>query len=101
MLTRAALKGKRPAVLSGMFKNTTAATTRLSSYPMTPTPFLGNLPRRNLRLHEYEGFALYQDYRVPIPLGNIAYSAKEALFHARTIARETDYKSKFVVKAQV
>ena len=38
---------------------------------------------------------------MPIPLGNIAYSGKEALYHARTIARETDYKSRFIVKAQV
>lgn len=31
----------------------------------------------------------------------MAYSGKEALYHARTISRATDYKAKFVVKAQV
>jgi succinyl-CoA synthetase beta subunit len=38
---------------------------------------------------------------MPIPLGNIAFSGKEALYQARLIARATDYQSKFVVKAQV
>lgn len=44
---------------------------------------------------------MLQEYRIPIPLGNIAFTGKEAMYHARNIARATDYKSKFVVKAQV
>mmetsp|Transcript_17719 Transcript_17719/g.29982 ORF Transcript_17719/g.29982 Transcript_17719/m.29982 type:complete len:89 (+) Transcript_17719:103-369(+) len=44
---------------------------------------------------------LLEKYRIPIPLGNIAFTGKEAMFHARNIARATEYQSQFVVKAQV
>jgi hypothetical protein len=43
--------------------------------------------------------SLLQDYRVPVPLGNIAFSGREAMFHAKNIAREKDYKTKFIIKA--
>ena len=59
------------------------------------------MPHRNLVLHEWQTLQLLQEYRIPIPLGDIAHSGKEAMFQARNIFRATDYKSTFVVNAQV
>lgn len=58
-----------------------------------------SMPTRLMRIHEYQLLELLQDRKVPIPLGNIAYSGKEAFYHARHIAKATDYQSEFVVKA--
>ena len=54
-----------------------------------------------MRLHEWQSLALLQNYRIPVPLGDIAHSGKEAKFQARNIARANDYKAKFIIKAQV
>lgn len=67
----------------------------------TTSKGLFSMPRRNLVLHEWQTLQLLQEYRIPIPLGDIAHSGKEAMFQARNIFRATDYKSTFVVNAQV
>jgi hypothetical protein len=36
------------------------------------------LPMRRIKLHEYQAGALLNSYKVPIPLGNVAFSADEA-----------------------
>lgn len=37
-----------------------------------------SLPMRRLKLHEYQAGALLNSYKVPIPVGNVAFSADEA-----------------------
>lgn len=37
-----------------------------------------SLPMRRLKLHEYQAGALLNSYNVPIPVGNVAFSADEA-----------------------
>ena len=37
-----------------------------------------SLPLRRLKLHEYQAGALLHKFDVPIPLGNVAFSAAEA-----------------------
>ena len=54
---------------------------------------------RRLKLHEYQAGSLLHKYRVPIPLGNVAYNAKEALLVARQFGQKKQME--FVVKAQV
>jgi succinyl-CoA synthetase beta subunit len=36
-----------------------------------------------LKLHEYQAGKLLSDYKVPIPLGNIAFNGKEAFLVAK------------------
>jgi succinyl-CoA synthetase beta subunit len=50
-------------------------------------------------LHEYQASDLLSQYNIPIPRGNIATNSKEAYVIARKFG--SDYKGKFVVKAQV
>ena len=38
------------------------------------------MPTRGLVLHEWQSLQLLQEYRIPIPLGDIAHSGKEAMF---------------------
>ena len=53
------------------------------------------LPLRRLKLHEYQAGALLHSFKVPIPIGNVAFSADEA----RDVASKI--KGGMVVKAQV
>ncbi len=58
-----------------------------------------HLPKRGIKLHEYQAGKLLHSYKVPIPIGNVAFSAKEAF----TVASQFGAKDvkEFVVKAQV
>jgi succinyl-CoA synthetase beta subunit len=38
---------------------------------------------RRLKLHEYQAGKLLHKYRVPIPLGNVAFGGKEAFLVAK------------------
>ncbi len=42
-----------------------------------------DLPLRRLKLHEYQAGRLLHKYRVPIPLGNVAFNGKEAFLVAK------------------
>lgn len=42
-----------------------------------------DLPMRRLKLHEYQAGKLLHKYRVPIPLGNVAFNGKEAFLVAK------------------
>jgi hypothetical protein len=42
-----------------------------------------DLPLRRLKLHEYQAGKLLHRFRVPIPLGNVAYNGKEAFLVAK------------------
>ena len=37
-----------------------------------------SLPLRRLKLHEYQAGALLNSFKVPIPVGSVAFSADEA-----------------------
>jgi succinyl-CoA synthetase beta subunit len=56
-----------------------------------------DLPLRRLKLHEYQAGKLLHHYRVPIPLGGVAQSGKEALLVARQFAQKRQME--YVVKA--
>jgi succinyl-CoA synthetase beta subunit len=58
-----------------------------------------DLPMRRLKLHEYQAGKLLHKYRVPIPLGNVAFNGKEALLVARQFGMKKQME--YVVKAQV
>jgi succinyl-CoA synthetase beta subunit len=45
--------------------------------------FAKDLPLRRLKLHEYQAGKLLHRYRVPIPLGNVAFNGKEAFLVAK------------------
>ena len=57
------------------------------------------LTRRQLYLHEYQAAQLIHRYKIPIPLGTVAFSGKEAFAIGRKFG--SDFNRKFVVKAQV
>ena len=57
---------------------------------------MGAIPKRNMILHEYHAAQLVRYYNVPIPIGHIAFSSKEAY----AIARKLEASS-YMVKAQV
>ena len=42
-----------------------------------------DLPMRRLKLHEYQAGKLLYKYKVPIPLGNVAFNGKEAYLVAK------------------
>lgn len=42
-----------------------------------------HLPLRGIKLHEYQAGKLLSQYRVPIPLGNVAQNGKEAFLVAK------------------
>lgn len=42
-----------------------------------------DLPMRRLKLHEYQAGRLLNKYRVPIPVGNVAFNGKEAYLVAK------------------
>ncbi len=54
---------------------------------------------RGIKLHEYQAAQLLHKYRVPVPLGNVAYNAEEAFLVAKQFGEK--YDQDFVVKAQV
>lgn len=58
-----------------------------------------DLPMRGLKLHEYQAGKLLSRYRVPIPLGNVAFSGKEAYLVAKQFGQRKQME--YVVKAQV
>lgn len=58
-----------------------------------------DLPLRRLKLHEYQAGKLLHHYRVPIPLGGVAQSGKEAFLVAKQFGQKR--KMEYVVKAQV
>ena len=45
--------------------------------------FNKDLPMRRIKLHEYQAGKLLQKYRVPIPLGGVAFNGKEAFLVAK------------------
>ena len=51
-----------------------------------------------LRLHEYQAAQLMHRYRIPIPRGNVAYTAEEAVATAKAFGDDVDNK-KFLIKA--
>jgi hypothetical protein len=53
-----------------------------------------NLPMRRIKLHEYQAGALLHKFKIPIPLGNVAYTPNEAHQVASTFK-----SSGYVVKA--
>ena len=59
-----------------------------------------DLPLRRLKLHEYQAGRLLHRYRVPIPLGNVAYNGKEAFLVAKQFSQKRPMNG-YVVKAQV
>jgi succinyl-CoA synthetase beta subunit len=54
---------------------------------------------RRLKLHEYQAGQLLHKFKVPIPLGNVAFSGKEAFLVAKQFGQAKTME--FVVKAQV
>lgn len=56
-----------------------------------------SLPMRRLKLHEYQAGALLHSHKVPIPLGNVAFSADEA----KKVATDFGPGAEYVVKAQI
>lgn len=58
-----------------------------------------DLPLRRLKLHEYQAGKLLNKYRVPTPLGNVAFSGKEAFLVAKQFGQKKQME--YVVKAQV
>jgi hypothetical protein len=40
--------------------------------------FSKHLPKRGIKLHEYQAGKLLHSYKVPIPIGNVAFSGNEA-----------------------
>ena len=58
-----------------------------------------DLPMRRLKLHEYQAGKLLHSYKVPIPLGNVAFNPKEAFLVAKQFG--TNKELEYVVKAQV
>ena len=59
--------------------------------------FSTHLPKRGIKLHEYQAGKLLHSYKVPIPIGSVAFNGKEAL----QVAQQFDDKhnAHFVVKA--
>jgi len=55
------------------------------------------IAKRNFMLHEYQAAQLLHKYMIPIPLGNVAFTAKEAFFIGRKFG--SDFDRRFVVKA--
>ena len=72
--------------------------TRVTS-PMAVGGLINSMARRNFMLHEYQAAQLVHKYMIPIPLGTVAFSAKEAFVIGRKFG--PDFKRQFVVKAQV
>lgn len=56
-----------------------------------------DLPLRRLKLHEYQAGKLLAKYRVPIPLGNVAFNGKEAFLVAKQFGQKKQME--YVVKA--
>ena len=79
----------------------------LFSYHLTRRADLANralirgkdLPLRRLKLHEYQAGKLLHKYRVPIPIGNVAFNGKEAFLVASAFSKKKQLE--YVVKAQV
>lgn len=59
-----------------------------------------NLPMRRLKLHEYQAGKLLHKYKVPIPLGNVAFNGKEAYLVAKQFGQKKA-DMEYVVKAQI
>jgi len=55
------------------------------------------LPMRRLKLHEYQAGALLHSFKVPIPVGNVAFNPEEAAQVAKNFGKDAE----FVVKAQI
>jgi len=47
-----------------------------------------DLPKRTFKLHEYQAGKLLSKYRVPIPLGNVAFNGKEAYLVAKQFGQK-------------
>ena len=57
-----------------------------------------------MQLHEYQAAQVMHKYRVPIPLGHVAFNAQEAFNIARSFGSDFGFEQeegggKFVVKA--
>jgi succinyl-CoA synthetase beta subunit len=58
-----------------------------------------SFPLRGIKLHEYQAGKLLHSFKVPIPLGNVAFNPKEAFLVASQFG--TNKQHEYVVKAQV
>jgi hypothetical protein len=80
-----------------MFNLSGAPSAFLKTSLFTPLLFSKHLPKRGIKLHEYQAGKLLHSYKIPIPIGNVAFSGKEA-FQVATQFGGKDSKE-FVVKA--
>ena len=58
-----------------------------------------SVSKRGFMLHEYQAAQLVHKYMIPIPLGTVAFTAKEAFVIGRKFG--ADFNRQFIVKAQV
>ena len=70
-----------------------------SAWIQSPQAVINSSKRSFFMLHEYQSAQLLYKYMIPIPLGTVAFSAKEAFVVGRKFG--PDYNGQFVVKAQV
>ena len=57
-----------------------------------------DLPLRGIKLHEYQAGKLLQKFKIPIPIGSVAFNGKEAALVADNMALKGDHAG-YVVKA--
>lgn len=81
-----------------LFGNSSATLTR-TTLANRALVYSKDLPMRRLKLHEYQAGRLLHKYRVPIPLGNVAFNGKEAFLVAKQFGLKKQME--YVVKAQV
>jgi succinyl-CoA synthetase beta subunit len=46
-----------------------------------------SLPMRGLKLHEYQAGKLLHKFKIPIPLGSVAFNGKEAYLVAKQFTK--------------
>src|SRR5262245_46707682 len=63
---------------------------------MTTAPFIHPLPQPHVKIHEYQAKAVLARFGVPVPRGEVAFSAAEAADVARRLGGDL-----VVVKAQI
>ena len=62
---------------------------------------MGQVAMRFYVLHEYQAAQVMHRYRVPIPLGTVAFNSTEAFNIARSFGADYSPNRKFFIKAQV
>lgn len=81
------------------FSFMTSSTRGRRSKSLLGKPLVSTGNKRSLMLHEYQAAQLVHRYMIPIPLGTVAFTAKEAFVVARKFG--SNFDRQFVVKAQV